>query len=239
MRKRVLFGGVTAAVTAVAVAGVALAAGGGFGSPGTTTFHDVTATAEFFDAAGGVVFINADYGMQSFKTRGVNGPPVIVGPETVLNVSGNLDDQTPVFGCFVIPDSSFAVAPGLASATLNVDPSIEAPCPGLQIPAANGGRPGFTGVVPFAGGGGGGGGTTFTGHVVWTSNGVLTTSNLTIETRCQAATAHTTDSVTSTPTLVTGGVSLLDGADGQFGSLQDSRSKQVIASAFSSACFSA
>ena len=238
MRRDVFLGGVIATALTAAGAGAALAAGGGFGSPGTTTFHDVSASAEFFDNAGGFLFITADYGIQSFRDRGASGPPVMVGPETTVNLSGNLDDGTPVFSCFVVPDSSFVVTPGLAKATLDVDPSIETPCPGFQVSPANGGRPGFTGVVPLAGGGGGGG-STFTAHVVWTSNGVLTTSNLAIQTRCQSATSHTTEVATSSPAVMTGAIDRLPDASGQFGNIQDSHSRQVITVAFSSACFSA
>lgn len=238
MRIRFVLGAAVAVTSALAVATAAFAAGGGFGSPGTTRFHDLSASAEFSDNTGATMFISADYGMQTFKLRGVNGAPFVVGPETVLNFSGNLADGTPLGGCWVIPDSSFKVASGLASATLDVDPTVESPCQGIPIAAANGGRLGLKGVVPDAGGGGGGG-IPVTAHIVWSSNGAITTSSIAIETRCQTGTSHTTGSTTSTPAVVTGGISLMPDSTGQFGSIYDSSTMQVISATFASACFTA
>src|SRR5438309_1525135 len=126
MRIRLVFASVVAVLSVVALGGAVLAAGGGFGGPGTTKFQDLTASAQLTDSNGTFLFISVDRGMQTFKLRGVNGPPVMVGPQTVLTYFGNSADGSTFFnGCFVIPDSAFTVASGLATATLKVDPSLE------------------------------------------------------------------------------------------------------------------
>src|SRR5438270_11313452 len=109
MRKRLFLAGSVAALALVAVGGAALAAGGGFGGPGTFHFRDLSANAELTDSSGTFLFLNVDRGMQTFKFKGLNGPPVLTGPETVLNYDLENPDGTSTFGCFVIPDQSFVV----------------------------------------------------------------------------------------------------------------------------------
>ncbi len=234
MRTRLVFASVVAA-GAVAAAGSAAIAAGGFGSPGTFTFHDVSATAQLVDANGNFLFISADRGVQTFKPRG-GGQPQMTGPETVLSYESSAPDGTFTGGCFVIPDSAFTVTSNLATASLNVDPSIETPCPGLVVSAAAGGRPGMGGVVPDAGGGGGGGGATITANLVWTSNGAVNYFNDTNNARCQHATAHSVSSSSSTFAQVSGTTSALVGGITQTASIQLSDSKEVITSIFSAAC---
>jgi hypothetical protein len=235
MRKSIFLASTVAAVAMAAAGGAALAAGGGFGSPGTTTFHDVFANTQLSDSSGNLLFISVDRGIQTFKARHTAGPPVMVGPETVLNYSGNAPDGTFFGGCFVIPDSAFVVGGSLATASLNVDPSIETPCPGFLIPAGAGGRPGIGGVVPDAGGGGGGG-TPLTANLVWTSNGAVTVFNGTTDSRCQQANARTVFSSSNTFASVSGSAAGLVGLTSQFSQISISDSREVITSAFSAAC---
>lgn len=236
MHRQLVLSGIVAAVAAFALGGAVLAAGGGFGGPGTFTFSDRFATAEMTDSTGAFMFINVDYGMQTFKVRGVNGPPVVVGPQTVLNYQVmSADGTTTAIGCFVIPDSSFQVASGLASATLTVDPSIETPCPGFLVPAGAGGRPGLA-VVPDAGGGGGGGGTPITANLVWTSDGAVTVSTNTSNSRCQGTVANSNGTSSSTITTLSGSVSSLSDVVTQFASLQTFSSRETITGFFSNAC---
>jgi hypothetical protein len=239
MHKRLVFASVVAALSAVALGGAALAAGG-FGSAGTTTFKDLSASAEVTDSTGTFLFVNVDRGMQTFKVRGVNGPPVMVGPETVLNYSlFSADGTTSLFGCFVIPDSAFTVASGISTATLKVDPSIETPCPGFLIPAGSGGRPGLSGVVPDAGGGGGGGGTPITANLVWTSNGAVMTSSMTNTSRCQGTVAHAVGTSNNTFASLSGSVSLLADMSTQFANISNFSTTEVITNSFSAACVGA
>lgn len=236
MHLRLALTGVTAALAAVAISGAALAAGG-FGGPGTFTFKDTSATAQLTDSTGAFMFIGVDYGMQTFKVRGVNGPPTVTGPETVLNYDVTSADGTfSAFGCFVIPDSSFHVASDLSSATLIVDPSIETPCPGFLITAGAGGRPGLSGVVPDAGGGGGGGGTPIAVNLVWTSNGAVTVSSSTSNSRCQGTVATNTGTSSSSFASVSGSVSALAGAINQFAMIQRFTNRETITGSFSNAC---
>lgn len=237
MHKRLVFASVVSALSVVALGGAVLAAGGGFGSPGTTTFKDLSATAQLSDSNGTFLFISVDRGMQTFKLRGVAGPPVMVGPETILNYFGNSPDGTVFFnGCFVIPDSAFTVAQGLSTATLKVDPSIETPCPGFLIPAGSGGRPGLSQVVPDAGGGGGGGGEPITANLVWTSNGAVTTFDVTTNSRCQAAVAHSVGSSTNTFASVSGSVSLLADVTTEYANIDSFSTTEVTTGTFSDAC---
>ena len=234
MHQRLVFSGVLAAVTALAMGGAVLAAGG-FGGPGTFTFTDRFGNAELTDSSGAFMFINVDNGMQTFKVRGVNGPPVVVGPETVLNYAVmSADGTTTAIGCFVIPDSSFTLAPGLSSATLTVDPSIETPCPGFLVPAGAGGRPGVS-VVPDAGGGGGGG-TPITANLVWTSDGAVTVSTNTSNSRCQGTVAISNGTSSGAIASLSGSVSSLLDVTTQFASLQTFSTRETITGAFSNAC---
>jgi hypothetical protein len=237
MHTRLVLSSILAALSVVAMGGAVLAGGGGFGSPGTTRFQDLSATAQLSDSNGTGLFIGVDRGVQTFKMRGATGPPVMFGPETVLNYFGNSPDGTTFFsGCFVIPDSAFTVASGLASATLKVDPSIEIPCPGLLIPAGSGGRPGLSGVAPDATGGGGAGGTPITVNLVWTSNGAVTASSDTSNSRCQGAFAHSSSNSDNTFASVSGSVSLLADVTTQFASISTFSTTEVISGTFSNAC---
>lgn len=235
MRKRLLFSAVVATLSLVALGGAALAAGGGFGSPGTTKFRDLNASAYLTDSTGSAVFISVDRGMQTFKLRGVTGPPVVVGPETVLNYSGISSDGSYFSGCLVIPDSRFTVASNLSTATLNVDPTVETPCPGFLIPAGAGGRPGISNIVPNAGGGGGGD-LTITANLTWTSNGAVTSFTFNSTSKCQTAVAHTVGSTTNTFASVSGTVSLLVDVSAEYAAINQSDNTEVATGTFSQAC---
>ena len=237
MRKRLVFSSVVSALSIVALGGaVAVAGGGGFG-PGTFTFKDLNASATLTDSTGAVLFLSVDRGIQTFKLRGVSGPPVMVGPETVLSYSGFSPNSGSLFGCFVIPDSSFTVASGLTSAQLQVDPSVETPCPGLLIAADRGGRPGLTSLAPDVGGGtveGTGAGITAT--LTWTSNGAVTDFSSTSSARCQTAVDHAVGSSQNTFASVTGSISVLTGMSAQFASIDEFETTDVTTGTFSNAC---
>jgi hypothetical protein len=238
MHKRFVFSVVVSIVSVVAMGGAVLAAGGGFGGPGTIKFRDVSASAQLTDSSGTFLFLSVDRGMQTFKLRGAGGP-VMVGPETVLNYFGNDALGNSINGCFVIPDSTFTVASGLSSAALNVDPSVETPCPGFLVPAGAGGRPGLAGVVPNAGGGGGGGLTPITASIVWTSNGAITSSSNTNSTRCQGTVAHNVGSSNTTFASVSGSLSLLTNVSAQYATIGDFTETTVTTGFFSNACIGA
>jgi hypothetical protein len=234
MHKRFVFSAIVSIVSVVAMGGAVLAAGGGFGGPGTIKFQDLSASAQFTDSSGTFLFLSVDRGMQTFKLRGAGGT-VMVGPETVLNYFGNDALGNSINGCFVIPDSRFTVASGLSTATLNVDPSVETPCPGFLVPAGAG-RPGLSGVVPNAGGGGGGGLTPITANIVWTSNGAITSSNNTSSTRCQGTVSHNVGSSDSTFASVAGSLSLLTNVSAGYATISDFTNTTVTTGFFSNAC---
>jgi hypothetical protein len=234
MRKQFLLSAVVAALVVVAGGGAVLAAGG-FGTPGTTKFHDFDAAGQLTDSTGSTVFISVHRGVQTFKLRGVSGPPVMVGPETVLSYFGSNSDGSFVNGCLVIPDSRFIVATNLSTATLKVDPSVETPCPGFLIPAGAGGRPGISNIAPDAGGGGGGD-QTITADLTWRSNGAVTSFTYNSTARCQTSVAHTVGNANNTFGSVTGTVSLLADVSSQYAAINENGSTEVITGAFSAAC---
>jgi hypothetical protein len=236
MRKRLLFASVVAALAVVALGGAVLAAGSpGFGTPGTTKFKDLNANAQVSDSNGITLFLSVDRGVQTFKLKGAAGPPVMVGPETVLNYFGSSPDGTTfVTGCFVIPDAAFTVASDVSTATLKVDPSIETPCPGFLLPAGSGGRLGLSGVAPE--GGGGGGQTRITANLVWTSNGAVTSTSDTFSSRCQGAFAHSVGTSNSTFASVSGSLSLLADVTARYANVSTFSTTVVTTAAFSNAC---
>jgi hypothetical protein len=238
MRKTLFISASVAALVLVAAGGAAMAAGG-FGAPGTTKFRDVDAGASVYDSAGTQLFISVDRGIQTFKLRGVSGPPVMVGPETVLNWSGFTAEGSFVGGCVVIPDSAFVVAGNLSSATLKVDPSMETQCAGFHVPAGAGGRPGLSSIVPNAGGGGGGGGATITANLTWTSNGAVMESTFVSSSKCQGALAHTVGSSSSTFSSVAGSVSALVDISTIIASISQFDDTETITNTFSDACVGA
>lgn len=247
MFRRVLSIGVFGGLLSLGLSGSVLAdsGGGGFGAPGNHTFTDVSANAGFIDSVG-FISLNVDRGMQTFKLKNTSGPPAMVGPETVLNVFVALVPPAPgqpggfESGCFVIPDSAFTVASGLASAALIVGPAQETVCPGQPIPAAAGGRPGLSAPAPLGGTGGGGGGGTIssvTVNLTWSSNGVISTSRFTFGNKCLTFVSNTQGDSQSTVARATGTVSLLSNAAIlQFGSIAQFDSTQVITGSLSPAC---
>jgi len=237
MHKRFVFASVVAALSVLALGGAVLAGGSpGFGTPGTTKFQDLNANAQLSDSNGTTVFLSVDRGVQTFKLRGAAGPPITVGPETVLNYFGSSPDGTTLFsGCFVIPDSAFTVARDLSTTTLKVDPSVETPCPGFLVPAGSSGGPALSGVVPD-GGGGGGGETPITANLVWTSNGAVTTVNDVTTFKCQGALAHSVGTSNSAFASVSGSLSLLTDVINQYANVSSFSTTVTTTAAFSSAC---
>lgn len=239
MRFRLLLSTAVAMGTLVIAGAAVLAAGGGgFGQPGTTTFKDLSASADLTDSTGTFLFLSVDRGVQTFKLRGVTGPPVMTGPETVLNYSAGSPFGAYTSGCFIIPDSSFKVAGDLSTATLVVDPSVETPCPGTLLAPDAGGRPGLAGVSPEAGGGGGGGGggQPITANLTWTSNGAVTNFDVVTNSRCQNAVAHSVGHSTNTFASVGGSVSPLADITTQFAGINQFSTQEVTTGTFSAAC---
>jgi len=163
------------ALISIALAGTATAGPGGFGNGGRFTFNDLSANANFVDSDGFFIgFVNVDRGAQSFRLRGGG---VMEFNATVLNVgtpAGN--------GCWIIPDSAFAVAGDLSSASVNLTADAGMACPGLPVSGAAGGRPGLQSVIGF--GPGGGGLTSVTVDMHWTGSGGLWENHSSGTSRC-------------------------------------------------------
>jgi len=75
-----------AALCSIAFAGSALAQG--FGPPpGRSQVSDTNAFADLFDSTGSIhADPSVDRGMQTFKAKQASGPPVVMGPATMLNL---------------------------------------------------------------------------------------------------------------------------------------------------------
>jgi hypothetical protein len=134
---------VAAAFCSIALAGSALAQG--FGPPpGHSQSSDTNASADLFDSTGSIhANPSVDRGMQTFKAKQASGPPVVMGPATMLNLEVDVPNGF-AFGCWIIPDSDFTVSRDLSSATLTttVTPGVSE-CPGPPLSAATGARPGL------------------------------------------------------------------------------------------------
>src|SRR5260370_9889546 len=97
------------------------------------------------------------------------GPATITPVETVVNIKIFTGTGPGAFGCFVIPDSQFAVSQDLQSATLNATLTAGETCPGFMTPLL-----GAIQAAPLAGGGGPPGGglsLPLTVNVTWTGPG--------------------------------------------------------------------
>lgn len=81
--------------------------------------------------------------MQTFKAKQASGPPIVMGPATMLNLEVDVPNGFAV-GCWIIPDSAFTVTGDLSSATLTttVTPGLSE-CPGPPLSGATGARPGL------------------------------------------------------------------------------------------------
>jgi hypothetical protein len=176
----------------VALASSAVAGGGGYGGPGLFKFNDLSATAYLTDPATGNAYgsVYVDRGMLSFKLKHTPGAPVVERPGTVLNLS-----EASGYGCWIIPDSAFAIAADLSSATLNIHATPDMQCPGFYVGSATGGKPGLQSAVGF-----GGGGppptaiTDTTVNLTWSGSGALWTNRSSGSSKClgYVATYHST-----------------------------------------------
>lgn len=172
----------------MAFAGSALA--GGFGPPpGHSQVTDTNAFADLADSTGSIhANSSVDRGMQTFKAKSTSGPPVVMGPATMLNLEVDVPNGV-AFGCWIIPDSAFSVSRDLSSATLmtTVTPGASE-CPGPPLSAATGARPGLEALSLQPLGGGPPGSLGFIGpaqiSLTWTFLGAVEQSRFTSNASC-------------------------------------------------------
>ncbi len=199
-----------AALCSIALAGSALAQG--FGPPpGHSQVIDTNAFADLVDSTSSIhAAPSVDRGMQTFKAKQASGPPVVMGPATMLNLEVDVPNGF-AFGCWIIPDSAFTVSGDLSSASLTttVTPGVsECPgpplsaatgarttvtpgvseCPGPPLSAATGARPGLEALSLQPLGGGPPGSFGFIGPaqitVTWTFLGAVSKSRFTNNASC-------------------------------------------------------
>ncbi len=177
-----------AALCSIALAGSALAQG--FGPPpGHSQVIDTNAFADLVDSTSSIhAAPSVDRGMQTFKAKQASGPPVVMGPATVLNLEVDVPNGF-AFGCWIIPDSAFTVSGDLSSASLTttVTPGVSE-CPGPPLSAATGARPGLEALSLQPLGGGPPGSFGFIGPVqisaAWTFLGAVSKSRFTNNASC-------------------------------------------------------
>ncbi len=166
---------VAAAVSLLAALTVAsVGAAGGFGqAPGHYTFNDTIATASFFNPVDqSNQNISVDRSLFRFKPKAGGG--TTVQNMTILSVDIFVPSPDPTqppiaaaSGCFVIPDSDFAVSGDLQHASVNATVNASDACPASLAPVLGG--------APAKGDGGGGGGFTFPLTITgsWTGTGLV------------------------------------------------------------------
>lgn len=217
MFKRLLpVAGLLGAMSIMLAGSVAAGGGGGYGGPGLLKFDDMTAIANFYDATTGAPYtsVYVDRGMQSFKLKHTPGAPVVERPGTVLS----FNEQTATsyeYGCWIIPDSDFAIASSLSGATLNVHATPEMVCPGFYVGGATGGKPGLQSSIGYGGGGPGGPPTQITDitvNLTWTGSGAVWQNSNSGTSRCQGFTATFHNTFDYEFATATGSVGDLTGA---------------------------
>jgi hypothetical protein len=192
MFKRILPVAGAVGLLSVALAGTALAGGGGgYGGPGHFQFSDTSANANFGDSSSGYsTSVYVDRGQLSFKLKRTPGAPVVEKNGTILTVN-EYSATTAAYGCWVIPDSAFAVAGDLSSASVNVHATVAMQCPGYFVGSATGGKPGLQSSIGY-----GGGGepptaiTDITVNIAWTGNGALWKNSSSGTSKCESYTAN-------------------------------------------------
>lgn len=203
-RLAVVFSIVFCASLALAAAGVAA---GGMG-PGKYTFHSSGANAFFgMGKKGGPpapsFSISVNQGLNSFKPTHPNGPRV-VNDSTMVFVTEFDASGSGGFGCFVVPDTDFAVSRDLHSAALHTTLTAGEACPGFGTPV------GGSKDVAYAGGNGG---LTLpiTVDVTWTATGALTTFKQSFSLQCLDYNESGSSTNLSTGAGASGSISALAG----------------------------
>jgi hypothetical protein len=175
--------------------------------------------------------LSVDRGVQTFRPRNPNqdGDDVIIQAGTMLTLSASLSStNTFEYGCWMIPDSAFALGDKLHSATLAVHITDQTLlCPGIPTgPAAALGK----GVVTPKGGGGG---VTFPlpldVNASWTWKGLVGTSHDTNSFKCGVLSVKSESSRDSAVSTSTGTVSGINGTPSDsFAQIFGSESKMNV-----------
>ena len=164
----------------IALAGSAIAGGGWPPAPGSYQTTDISASADLVGPPTTIcgvkgcgpgpsdfAFVNVDRGLHTFKPRG--NVPLVQQSGTMLNLFLSTASGTSVFGCWIIADGDFTVAPDLSSASLSTTVPGQSNCPGTPLAVSS------TNILTGKGGGGGGGGGTgpITLNLSWMYKGVV------------------------------------------------------------------
>jgi hypothetical protein len=163
----------------IALAAAASAAGGL--GPGKYTFTSSSADAFFgMGKKGGPPAaswsVSVNHGLNSFKPTHPTGPRIVTN-STIVYVTEFDANGAGGYGCFIVPDTDFAVGKGLSSAALHTTLTADEACPGYA--AAVGGSKDV-----FFAGGNGGLSLPVTVDVTWNGGGPTTTFKQTFSIDC-------------------------------------------------------
>ena len=197
----------TVLVVSLALAAVAVAAGGGL-APGSYTFTNLSADATFGVAKGGpptaqgfALYVNR--GLNSFQPEDGNGEGTVSKSTMVQLDMFSATGST--FGCFTIDPSNFKVSKNLQTASLHTTLTAANACPGFGAPVT-----GKSAIVPKAGGGGGLP-LPITIDMKWTGLGVTTTSRDTSTLTCLKYSTESTSVNHASSSIASGTISALSG----------------------------
>jgi hypothetical protein len=182
-------------------------AAGGMG-PGKYTFHSTSANAFFgMGKKGGPQSaswsVSVNQGLNSFKPTHPGGPRIINNSTMVFvtefDALGNGG-----FGCFIVPDSNFAVGRDLQTAALHTILTADEACPGYPAPVGGGKD------VVFAGGNGGLI-LPISVDVTWSASGAVTTFKQSFSVQCLSYNVDGSSTNLSTAASASGTISALRG----------------------------
>ena len=190
----------------LALAAAAVAAGGM--GPGKYTFHSSGANAFFgMGKKGGPpapsFSVAVNQGLNSFKPTQPSGPRIVTDSTMVFVTEFDASGKGG-YGCFVVPNSDFAVARDLQSAALHTILTADEKCPGYGTPVGGG-----KDVIYAAGNGGLV--LPMTVDVTWGARGAVTTFNNAFTLECLDYNASGNSANQSTGAGATGSTSALSG----------------------------
>jgi hypothetical protein len=238
MFKRLIpIAGALGLLTVLLASSASAGGGGGYGGPGSFTFTDWSANANFVDSSGNYYSsVYVDRGQQSFKLRHTPGAPVVEQYGTVLQVNEQTTNGSE-FGCWIIPPTAFVVASGLSSASLNIHATADMQCKGYYVGGATGGKPGLQTSLGYGGGGPGPNVITdITINLAWTGTGAIWTNTGSNVSHCQTFTGTSQNSYDYEFAVAKGSVGDLTAANDPLAQVAHNQYRTTSNSVPSAAC---
>ncbi|HEY2598295.1 MAG TPA: hypothetical protein VGJ79_07420 [Candidatus Dormibacteraeota bacterium] len=197
---------------ALALAAVAVAAGGGGLSPGAYTFTDKEAMATFGTLRGGPpgqqgFSVIVDRGLNSFRNKGSEASRTVIS-STMVSLTIFDDAGSATFGCFMVNSADFSVSKDLQAANLHTTLTADEVCPGAGAPLTKTGA-----STPFAVGGGGAAlPLPITLDIAWTGLGVTSVGTDHSTSRCLDYSTDFNSTFKTSNANATGTISAINGS---------------------------